>query len=96
MASRRVASKGTLRLTAWVSAGLALAGSWGVLGWLPKPAPAVALDAPRPRKIVVIKRIVRRVIVQEQAAAPVTSAPAVTYVQAPASAPPAPTSTGGS
>lgn len=96
MAPRRVASRRTLRLTAWAAAGLALAGSWGVLGWLPKPAPALALDPSRPRKVVVIKRIVRRVIVEEQVATPVTSAPAVTYVQVPASAPPAPTSTGGS
>jgi hypothetical protein len=98
MPPRRVASKHALRVTAWASAAATLVGSGAVLGWLPKPEPVVALEPPRPRKVLVVrKQIVRRVIVEERAA-PVASSPAVTYVRAPstASSPPAATSTGGS
>ena len=93
---RRVASKAALRLVAWSSAAAALLASWGVFGALPKPVAAATAFRSRPQKIVVIKKIVRRVIVQE--AAPAAPPTVVTFDpgSAGASAPPAPTSTGGS
>lgn len=99
MAARRVASKTALRTTAWTAAAAALVGSWGVLGWLPKPEPAVAIERSRARKVVVVKKkLLRRVIVVDPTVP--ASPPAVSYVPAapPSSSPPlpAPISTGGS
>jgi hypothetical protein len=89
---RHVASKRALRVTAWASAAAAFAASWGVLGILPKPTPPLA--ATPARQQVIVRKILRRVIVQP--AAP-TTPPIVTWTPAP-SAPLAPptTSTGGS
>lgn len=93
-APRRVASKGALRLAAWSSAAAALVASWGVFGALPKPIAAATVLQTRP-KIVVVRQVLRRVIVQE--AAPATPPTTVTFTPASgSSAPPAPTSTGGS
>jgi hypothetical protein len=92
---RRVASKGALRLAAWSSAAAALVASWGVFGALPKPIAVATVPGDRPQKIVIVRKILRRVIVQE--AAPATSPTTVTFNPASgSSAPPAPTSTGGS
>jgi hypothetical protein len=95
---RRVASKGALRLTAWSSAAAAFLASWAVLGALPKPTAATASPQTRPRRVVVIKRVVRRVIVHE--AAPIAAPPPIVTFNPGSSgsgtAPPAPTSTGGS
>ena len=92
---RRVWSARALRSLAWVSAAGAFVASWGVLGALPKPT-APVLGAQAPRDVVVVRKILRRVIVQP--AAPAATPPAVTWTQAapsaPASAPV--TSTGGS
>ena len=94
-APRRVASKGALRLAAWSSAAAALVASWGVFGALPKPIAAATVLQTRPQKIVVVRQVLRRVIVQE--AAPSTPPTTVTFTPASgSSAPPAPTSTGGS
>lgn len=95
-APRRVASKGALRLAAWSSAAAALVASWGVFGALPKPIAAATVLQTRPQKIVVVRQVLRRVIVQE--AAPAATPPTtVTFTPASgSSAPPAPTSTGGS
>ncbi|HEX6264558.1 MAG TPA: hypothetical protein VF036_04680 [Actinomycetota bacterium] len=94
-APRRVASKGALRLAAWSSAAAALVASWGVFGALPKPIAAATVLQTRPQKIVVVRQVLRRVIVQE--AAPATPPTTVTFTPASgSSAPPAPTSTGGS
>ena len=90
---RRMWSARALRSLAWISATGAFVASWGVLGALPKPT-APVLGAQAPRDVVVVRKILRRVIVQP--AAP-TAPPAVTWTQAP-SAPSSPpvTSTGGS
>lgn len=88
---RRVASKATLRLVAWSSAAVALVASWGVLGTLPKPTPPAAAQQTRPRTVVIVHKIVRRVIAEEQAAPP-----AVTFNPRSSGSPPAQTSTGGS
>lgn len=94
-APRRVASKGALRLAAWSSAAAALLASWGVFGALPKPVAVARVSQDRPREIVVVRKVLRRVIVQE--AAPANPATAVTFSPASGSStPPAPTSTGGS
>lgn len=87
---RRVASKAMLRLVAWSSAAVALVAPWGVLGTLPKPTPPAAAQQTRPRTVVVVDKIVRRVIAQGQAAPP-----AVTFSPGSGSRP-AQTSTGGS
>jgi hypothetical protein len=94
---RRVWSARALRSLAWISATGAFVASWGVLGALPKPT-APVLGAQAPRDVVIVRKILRRVIVQPDA--PPTAPPAVTWTQAP-SAPSAPlsppvTSTGGS
>ena len=92
---RRVASKGALRLAAWSSAAVALVASWGVFGALPKPIAVATVPQNRPQKIVVVRKVLRRVIVQE--AVPTNPPTTVTFSPAPgSSAPPAPTSTGGS
>ena len=92
---RRVASKGSLRLAAWSSAAAALIGSFGVFGALPTPIAAATVPQTRPQTIVVVRKVLRRVIVQE--AAPTTPPTTVTFTPASgSSAPPAPTSTGGS
>ncbi|MDP9119049.1 MAG: hypothetical protein M3M93_02060 [Actinomycetota bacterium] len=88
---RRVASKATLRLVAWSSAAVALVASWGVLGTMPKPSPPTAAQQTRPRTVVIVDRIVRRVIAQGQAAPP-----AVTFSPGQTGSRPAQTSTGGS
>jgi hypothetical protein len=94
--SRRVASKAALRFVAWSSAAAALLASWGVFGALPKPVAAATVPGSRPQKVVVVKKILRRVIVQE--AAPAAPPTIVTFNpgSSGSSAPPAPTSTGGS
>jgi hypothetical protein len=91
---RRVASKRSLRIAAWGSAFAAFASAWGVIGSLPKPEPAVALERAQPRKLVVIKQVTRRIVVQD----PVPAPPTVTFVPGPVSTsgPPPATSTGGS
>lgn len=92
---RRVASKAVLRLVAWLSAAAALVASWGVFGSLPKPIAVASVPPNRPQKIVVVRKVLRRVIVQE--AAPVAQPTTVTFAPVSgASGPPAPTSTGGS
>ena len=92
---RRLASKGALRLAAWSSAAVALVASWGVFGTLPKPIAVATVPQNRPQKIVVVRKVLRRVIVQE--AAPATPTTTVTFNPASGSSdPPAPTSTGGS
>jgi hypothetical protein len=93
---RRVASKAALRLVAWSSAAAALLASWGVFGALPKPVAAATMQRTRPQRVVVVKKILRRVIVQE--AAPAVPPTIVTFNPGTSgsSAPPAPTSTGGS
>jgi hypothetical protein len=91
--TRRVASKRALRVTAWASAAAAFAAAWGALGVLPKPIPPLAA-APAPQEVIVVRKILRRVIVQP--AAPATP-PVVTYAPAPSAPTGAPTtSTGGS
>jgi hypothetical protein len=91
--SRRVTSKRALRVTAWASAAAAFAASWGILGILPKPTAPLAAEAPT-REVIIVRKILRRVIVQR--AAPATP-PVVTFAPAPSvpSGPPT-TSTGGS
>jgi hypothetical protein len=91
---RRVWSARALRSLAWISAAGAFVASWGVLDALPKPT-APVLGAQAPRDVVVVRKILRRVIIQPQA--PPATPPAVTWTQAP-SAPASPpmTSTGGS
>jgi hypothetical protein len=93
--SRRVASKAALRWVAWSSAAAALLASWGVFGALPKPVAATTVPQSRPQKVVVVKKILRRVILQE--AAPAAPPTIVTYNPGSSgSGPSAPTSTGGS
>jgi hypothetical protein len=94
--SRRVASKAALRLVAWSWAAAALLASWGVFGALPKPVAATTVPEIRPQRVVIVKKILRRVIVQE--ATPAAPPTTVTYSpgSSGSSAPPAPTSTGGS
>ena len=90
---RRMWSARALRSLAWISAAGAFVASWGVLGAMPKPT-APVLGAQAPRDVVVVRKILRRVIVQPEAP---PAPPAVTWTQAP-SAPSSPpvTSTGGS
>jgi hypothetical protein len=91
---RRVWSAPALRSFAWVSAAAAFVASWGVLGALPPPSAPVPGAAP-PRKVVVLRKILRRVIVQE-VEAPVAP-PNVTWTPAPSAPSSGPvTSTGGS
>jgi len=95
---RRLASKGALRLTAWSSAAAAFLASWAVLGTLPKPTTSVASPRVEAPKVVVIRRVLRRVIVQAEV--PTPAPPAVTFIPGSSGSsippPPAPTSTGGS
>jgi hypothetical protein len=96
---RRLASKATLKLTAWTLAAAAFLASWAILGALPKPTSPVAVPRAAAPKVVVIRKVLRRVIVHT-AASVAPAAPAVTFNPGPSgsSGPPAPapTSTGGS
>ncbi len=61
---RRRLSRPALRAWAWV-AGIATFASPAVaLGLHPKPASAAAGQAPRPRRVIVVRTITRRVIVE--------------------------------
>ncbi|MFB3737612.1 MAG: hypothetical protein ACE14W_01435 [Candidatus Velamenicoccus archaeovorus] len=88
-------SKRALRTVAWISGGVAFLSPWAVLGVSPKPAAQAA--SPRPKRpVVIVRKVTRRVVVQDTA----TPAP-VRYVvsgpsggAAPAAAPV--TSTSGS
>jgi hypothetical protein len=97
---RRRLSRGALRAIAWLAGGAAFAAPFASLTLSPKPATAQAEG--QPRRVIIIKKITRRVVVQ---AAP--QAPQVRYVyvgggssgggsSAPAAAPPPATTTGGS
>jgi hypothetical protein len=84
-------SRRAVRTIAWVAGGAAFAAPWGVLALQPKPVSAA--PQPEPTRQVIIHRIVRHVYTK----APVSKAPKVRYVYAPAHAAPAPaTSSGGS
>jgi hypothetical protein len=91
---RRVWSARALRSIAWASAGAAFVASWGVLGVLPKPTAPVT-GAPAPQEVIVVRKVLRRVIVHQEAPPP--SPPAVTWTPAPTGPTSGPvTSTGGS
>lgn len=99
---RRRLSRGALRAIAWVAGGAAFAAPFASLTLAPRPATA---QAEGDRRVIVVKKITRRVVVQ---AAP--DAPQIRYVyvgggssgssgggsSAPAAAPPPATTTGGS
>lgn len=78
-AGRRRASKGELRVWAWVAGGLAFFAPWVALGASPKPAPDAAAAKPE-RPVLVVRRITRLVVIRDRP----TPAP-VRYVVAPSS-----------
>ncbi|HEX5949982.1 MAG TPA: hypothetical protein VFZ96_03175 [Actinomycetota bacterium] len=73
-AKRRRLSRGALRALAWIAGGATFASSFASLTVSPRPA--TAADTARPRRVVIVKKITRRVIVRE---APDTS-PRYVYV----------------
>lgn len=72
-ARRRRLSRRALRALAWVAGGLAFASPFAAL--TASPRPAVAADAARPRRVIVVRKITRRVIVH-----PAPESPPVRYV----------------
>ncbi len=106
---RRRLSRRALRALAWAAGGLAFASPFAALTISPRPAAAEVTE--RPRRVIVVRKITRRVIVH---AAPETPAVRYVYVDGGSSgstgsstgpsasggtavaAPSAPTSTGGS
>jgi hypothetical protein len=66
---RRRWSRGALRALAWIAGGATFASSFASLTLSPKPA--TASDASqRPRRVIIVKKITRRVIVREAPEAP--------------------------
>ena len=67
---RRRLSKRALRTWAWLAAGLAFFSPWTILGLSPKPAVSATEKpprAPRPRRVIIVRKITRRVIVKDKA-----------------------------
>lgn len=62
-AKRRRLSRGALRAIAWIAGGATFASSFASLTVSPRPASAT--DTQRPRRVIVVKKITRRVIVRE-------------------------------
>ncbi len=85
---RRRLSKRALRALAWVAGGVAFFSPWTVLGAAPKPAAGEAPKAKSPRQVVIVRKITRRVIVQDTAkVAPVRYVSSSSGGSAPAAAP---------
>jgi len=61
-------SKRALRAWAWIAGALAFLAPWAAFGASPKPATAVAESAPKPRRVIIVRKITRRVVVQDQPA----------------------------
>lgn len=59
-------SKRTLRAWAWAAGALAFLAPWAAFGVSPKPATASAEGAAEPRRVIVVRKITRRVVVQDQ------------------------------
>jgi len=59
-------SRRTLRAWAWAAGALAFLAPWAAFGVSPKPATASAEGAPKPRRVIVVRKITRRVVVQDQ------------------------------
>jgi hypothetical protein len=57
-------SRRALRAWAWIAGGIAFFSPWTVLGLSPKPA-AGAEVARQPRQLVIVRKITRRVIIQD-------------------------------
>ena len=70
---RRRLSRGALRVLAWVAGALAFASPFAALTATPKPA--TAADSSRPRRVIIVRKITRRVVVH-----PAPETPAVRYV----------------
>lgn len=92
-------SKRLLRAWAWIAGGVAFLSPWAILGLSPKP-PVSAASAQLPRQVIIVRKITRRVVIQDAPkAAPVryvyvnggSSSSGGSTVSAPAT-----TSTGGS
>lgn len=75
VAKRRRLSRGVLRALAWIAGGVTFASSFASLTVSPRPATA-SDTAPRPRRVIIVRKITRRVIVHQ---APDTS-PRYVYV----------------
>jgi hypothetical protein len=60
---RRRLSRGALRALAWVAGGATFASSFASLTVSPRPA--TADPAQKPRRVIILKKITRRVIVRE-------------------------------
>jgi hypothetical protein len=65
-ARRARLSKRALRTLAWVSGGVAFLSPWAVLGLSPRPA-AQAAPTQTERPVVIVKKITRRIVVQDTA-----------------------------
>ncbi len=94
-ARRTRLSRRALRVWAWVAGGLAFFSPWAALGLSPKPA-AQAAQTPKDRPVIIVRRITRRVIVQDVAK---PAAPQIRYVSSGSSggavaAPPTTTTSG--
>jgi hypothetical protein len=57
-------SKRVLRAWAWIAGGIAFFSPWAVLGLSPKPATGAEVAKP-PRQMVIVRKITRRVIIQD-------------------------------
>jgi hypothetical protein len=68
VAKRPRRSKRALRAWAWIAGALAFLAPWAAFGVSPKPATAVAESASKPRHVIIVRRITRRVVVQDQPA----------------------------
>jgi hypothetical protein len=66
-AMRRRLSRGALRALAWIAGGAAFAAPFAVLTVSPKPATAEPGSGGQGRRVIVVKEITRRVVVQQPA-----------------------------
>ncbi len=96
-------SKGRVRAVAWVAGGATFLTGLGIFGAAPKVASSIETSPRRPRQrpVVIVKKIVRRVIITDAPAAPITisqgsSSSTSAGGGGSTSAPPVTTSTGGS
>jgi hypothetical protein len=58
-------SKRALRVWAWIAGGVAFFSPWVALGLAPKPTGQVT--SPKARQVIVVRKITRRIIVQDAA-----------------------------
>ena len=95
-------SKGRVRTVAWVAGGVTFLTGLGIFGAAPKVASSFEASPHRPRQrpVVIVKKVLRRVIITDAPAAPITisqgSSSSSSSGGGSTSPPPVTTSTGGS